>query len=219
MLWKIIAATTGGFFLSLIFLLFAWTQWEDDSELHAEHVQKNLRKLESFWNKQSSIKNGNIKIGYSELVRTGFPFDVRIRLLQPYIRERQGSVSIALTNTFLEFVPTGDEMQPYAIEYPNDAHAVIDLGNGQKLNYYISLDELPELHVRKREVNGRQSKAFNEYGVTYPDRVTVRVDRGGKLRQYPFVFTRTQEPVWRPMLSNMREMLTYVRDVLRRGNG
>lgn len=213
MVWKLFGTTLGVFFLSLVLLLFYWTQWDEDAREHARHIARNVEVMERFWNQEAGAQSGRLKLGYREIAETGFPFDLRIRLLQPYVRDIRGSRSFTLTTPYLEFRATGSPDEPYELRYPIDGHAIMEDGGG-KIVYYLSLSDMMPLSLRRTMLQGKSSAMFNEYGLTYPETLVFKADRNGRVQRYPMRFTSTEEPLLRPMLRDMRARLERLRGLL-----
>lgn len=214
-MWQVFGTICGIIFLSLVLLLFYWTQWEEDSEAHAAHIEKNTQILERFWNQQARTQGGKLRVGYKSLERKGFPFGMKIRLVQPYLQDAGVGDTFTLTIGYLDLIPTGDENEPYELVYPRDGYAIIDRPNGQRISYYLSLSETIPLWVRKLATEGRQSSAFNQFALEFSGLpVTLKIDRNNQLSTIPLNNQPSSTLNWQPMIRDARATMRSFRQFL-----
>ena len=203
----------GLFFLGLIGLMFYWLYWDEDSKIHIADVKKQLTILESFWNRQSGIKDGKLRIGYSDVVASGFPFGMRVRLLKPYLRDTRTNDVFTLTTSYIDIIPDNLEAQHFTIVYPAEGRAHIERGQTKK-SFYLYLSNLPELYAQKVMVGNKAPGAVNQYGVRFPPTMVLQIEENDKLRSVPFRPRATEEVMYRPLVRNMRERIGWLKQLL-----
>jgi len=213
---KVFGTLCGMFFLGLLGLAMWWFYWNDHSKQQVQSVKSQIAVLEAFWNKRSAVEEGRLIIGYKDISAVGFPFTMSIRLFRPYIRDKRGNHEFTLAASYLDFVPLDEKGNHYELEYPSEGQAQIN-ADGNKLNYYLSLSQTPPLFARKVAVGKRFPVAVNQYGLQLPQKLTFTADLDGKLQRYPMQLRSTDEPLYRPLFTNMRERLGALRGLLRRG--
>ncbi len=213
---KVFGTMLGLLFLGLIGLMFYWLYWEEDSKVHIKDVKKQLVVLESFWNRQSGIRDGKLTLGYSDVAASGFPFGMRVRLLQPYIRDTRTDHTFTLTASYIDLIPESLEAQRFQIEYPADAQAIVKTSRSRQ-EYYLHLSALPSVFAQKVEVGGREPGAVNQYGVQFPAQLVLTADLDGQLKRFPFRLMATDEPMYRPLIRNVRERLGWFHQLLKSG--
>lgn len=213
---KVFGTLCGVSFLSLVMLLFFWLEWEEEAKAHSQQLKVELERIERYWNQRSAVQQGSLSIGYAEMVESGFPFDTRIRLLKPYVRDERGSQHFIVTGSFLDFVVLPEGESHFQLEYPDEGFAYIERGSSRQ-SYYLHLTNPPPLYIRKRPVGGVKPSLINEYGFIFPPSALFTADYNGKTMRFPLRFNATQSPLWKPMLPDMRERLGQLRGLLRRG--
>jgi hypothetical protein len=213
---KVFGTLMGLAFLGLIGLMFWWLYWEAISKVHIADLKQQLVVLESFWNRQSGVRDGKLTLGYSDIAPSGFPLGMRVRLLQPFIRDTRANHSFTLTASYVDLIPESLAAQRFRIEYPADAQVIVKSGSSAK-HYYLHLSALPPVFAQKVEVGGRAPGAVNQYGVQFPSQLILTADTGGIVKRYPFRLMATDEVMYRPLIRNVRERLGWLHQLLKSG--
>ncbi len=208
---KIFGSLCGIFFLGVILFLFWWLRWQEEVAVHVDELVTQFQVLEHHWNKSSVIKSGRFKIGYKEAVASGFPFNMKVKLVKPFLRDSNGSKSFTITMPYVELVPMENTSRSFKVEYPEFADAIFKYGNMRE-NYYLHLSHAPELTLRKHTL---RSVAVNEIGIVYPPQLVFTVDSAGRNIKIPKKFQNAGEPVWRPMFNDMRVQMDGLSRFLR----
>ena len=207
---KVIGFLIGAFFMSLLFLFAWWLVWDGRADSHAQAVEDNIVALERYWGRNGS---SNLKIHYDELVASGFPYGLYIRLLRPQVQISLGDgTRFIVSGAYVDFVPEDEDTAHYRLSYLQDASATYRTDNGSEQHDYLYMSHNPIVHVRQRG----KTAAFNELGIEYPPNLILSVDRGGRTAKLPFQFNGAPEPVWQPMPADLGAVMLRLNKMLRR---
>lgn len=192
-------------------MLFAWfLMWEGDAEEHVQAVQQSINRQEKIWNRAG----GRVSLDYDELIASGFPFYMEIRLLRPNFSAVVDGRRIRIHGPYLSFIPEDDDKWQYRLEFLPDF--TVSLGNEE---YYVHLYHIPELLVHAPPNHLARTINTSEYGVQLPSKWLVGIEHGQKTRKVRFQYTPTEEPLWRYVPKDIRSPLRWFKALLREAVG
>ncbi len=187
-------------------MLFAWfLKWEGDAEEHLAAVEQSIKRQETTWNRAG----GNVSLDYDDIIASGFPFYLEIRLLRPNFSAVVDGRRMRIHGPYLSFVPEDEEKWQYSLDFLPDF--TVKLGRQE---YYIYLYHVPELLVHAPP--NRLARIVNtaEYGIQLPSQWMVGIDKGKSSRKVRFQYTPTEEPLWRYIPKDIRAPLRWFRALI-----
>jgi len=159
-----------------------------------------------------------VKVLYSEMDVSGFPFTHKVTFFQPRLVFSTSKASVQIVAAYLSLERMDDKPgDEYIIDFARDVTASVRFNGGQQENYYIHFSDVPKLLTHIQVTN--KDRQLDEYGIMMQDPITLSIQIEEELRTVTLPIIQSEEPIWgfipKDIEIPLMQMVVFLQSALR----